>query len=223
MLIDSEEGTPPTVHQAFAAVMADVRAIEKSQRNQQQGFRFRGIDDVMQEVGPALRSHGVFIVPTAKDMTSETYQTKQGTTMRNVTVTMRFTVYGPAGDSFTGVSFGESADAGDKAVTKAQSVAYRTFLLQSLTVPTGDVDPDAHTHERAAADHSEDVARGDEARGELLAKTKPYGWTPDRLRNRFRTDYDRDLLRTHDVEMITSFADALVAEAEAELAEATKE
>lgn len=137
------------VYEAFGAVMADVRAIEKGDRNQQQGFNFRGIDAVMQVVGPVLRTHGVFIIPTGQELKSETYQTKSNTTMRNVTVTMRFRVYGPSGDSFDGVSFGEAADAGDKAVTKAQSVAYRTFLLQALSVPTGDVDPDAHVHERA--------------------------------------------------------------------------
>lgn len=141
----------PTVHQAFAAVMADVRAIEKSQRNQQQGFTFRGIDNVMQIVGPALRKHGVFIIPNAEDMSSESYETKSGTQMQNVTVKMRYIIYGPDGDKFEGVSYGQSADAGDKAVTKAQSVAYRTFLLQALTVPTGDPDPDSEAHERASA------------------------------------------------------------------------
>lgn len=139
------------VHQAFAAAMAEVTVIAKKDRNEQQRFMFRGIDAVLDEVGPALRRHGVFIVPTAKSMATETYSTKSGTTMRNVTVTMKYTVRGPEGDSFTGSAFGEAADSGDKAVTKAQSVAYRTFLLQSMAVPTGEPDPDASSHERAAA------------------------------------------------------------------------
>ncbi|NKU87713.1 hypothetical protein GS884_09095 [Rhodococcus hoagii] len=58
-------------------------------------------------------------------------------------------MFGPAGDSFSGSAYGEAADAGDKAVSKAQSVAYRTFLLQGLTVPTEERDPDADVHERA--------------------------------------------------------------------------
>lgn len=146
-----------TVFEAFAAAMNDVRAIEKADRNTQQNFSFRGIDAVMQAVGPVLRKHNLFIIPTAKDIRSETYQTRNGASMRNVTVTMRYTVYGPDGDSFEGVSYGEAADAGDKAVSKAQSVAYRTFLLQSLTVPTGDPDPDASTHERATPPAPEPV------------------------------------------------------------------
>lgn len=145
----SDDQRVQNVFEAFGAVMADVKAISKDDKNPQQGFNFRGIDAVMQSVGPVLRKYGVFIIPTGQEMRSETYATRSGTSMRNVTVTMSYRVYGPAGDSFEGVSFGEAADSGDKAVTKAQSVAYRTFLLQALTVPTGDPDPDGSVHERA--------------------------------------------------------------------------
>ncbi|TWS25382.1 hypothetical protein FK268_09330 [Tsukamurella sputi] len=141
-----------TVHEAFAAVMAAVQGIRKGERVESgpARFNFRGVDSVVNAVGPALREHGVLIVPTAEHIDVERYGTKTGGQMKNVTVTMRYTVFGPAGDSFSGVSFGEAADAGDKAVSKAQSVAYRTFLLQALTVPTDEPDPDQNVHERAA-------------------------------------------------------------------------
>jgi hypothetical protein len=139
------------VYEAWGAVMQSVRAIEKNDNNSQQGFKFRGIDATMQAVGPAFREHGVMVVPVGEDLRTESYQTRSGTQMKNVTVTVRYRVYGPAGDHFEGVAYGEAADVGDKAVTKAQSVALRTFLLQSLMVPTGDSDPDAASHERAVA------------------------------------------------------------------------
>lgn len=139
----------PTVHEAFAKVMSEVGAIAKDDVNQAQRFNFRGIDATMNTVGPALRKHGVVIVPEAMSIESERYATAKGGQMRNATVHMKYTVFGPAGDSFTGSTYGEAADAGDKAVSKAQSVAYRTFLLQGLTVPTQERDPDADVHERA--------------------------------------------------------------------------
>lgn len=129
--------------------MGQVQGIRKGDRNAQQGFNFRGIDAVMNHVGPALREHGVVIIPEAVDMESERYDTAKGGKMKNVTVLMKYTVHGPEGDSFSGSAYGEAADAGDKAVSKAQSVAYRTFLLQSLTVPTDEPDPDSFVHERA--------------------------------------------------------------------------
>jgi hypothetical protein len=176
------EQRSPNVFEAWHAVMTDVSSIAKSDRNDQQKFNFRGIDAVMQSVGPALRAHGVFIIPTGTEMRTETYSTKSGTTMRNVTVTMQFRVYGPAGDYFDGTSFGEAADSGDKAVTKAQSVAYRTFLLQSLTVPTGDPDPDASTHERSSAPPRTDL---DDALDELGDMCAGLGLAPQDVAQRF--------------------------------------
>lgn len=139
-----------TVDDAWNAVMRDVQAIKKGERNNAQGFSFRGIDTVMNAVGPVLREHGVSITPYPEDITTSSYETSRGTTMFSAIVKMRYTVRGPAGDSFDGGAFGEAADAGDKAVSKAQSVAYRVFLLQGLTIPTDDPEPDAESHQRAS-------------------------------------------------------------------------
>lgn len=137
------------VYEAFSAVMGDVQGIRKAERNPQQGFNFRGIDAVLNAVGPALRTHGVIITPEAQSIDVERYQTAKGGQMQGVIVHMRYTVHGPEGDSFSGSAYGQAADAGDKAVSKAESVAYRTFLLQALTVPTDEPDPDSQVHERA--------------------------------------------------------------------------
>jgi hypothetical protein len=44
---------------------------------------------------------------------------------------------------------GEAFDSGDKATAKAMSVAFRIALLQGLSLPTDETDPDAQTYERA--------------------------------------------------------------------------
>lgn len=139
----------PTVFGAWSQVMGAVQAVKKDGFNAQQNFNFRGIDAVMNAVGPALREYGVIVLPTVEDIQVERYTTgRNNTAMKNVTVRMRYTVHGPAGDSFSGVTFGEASDSSDKAVAKAQAVAYRVFLLQGLTIPTDDPDPDASTDER---------------------------------------------------------------------------
>lgn len=161
-----------TVHQAFSKVMGAVQGIRKGERNQQQNFNFRGIDAVVNAVGPALREHGVFIIPQALSIDVERYESRGGASMKNVTVLMKYEVFGPAGDSFVGVSYGEASDAGDKSVSKAQSVAYRTFLLQGLTVPTDEPDPDASLHERAPQRPPEPWMV---ARDELVAAVKDAG------------------------------------------------
>lgn len=168
---------PKTVYQAWADVMATIRSVGKGGINRQQGFTFRGIEQVQNAVGPALREHGVAVVPTVEAIDVERYQTDRGTGMMGVIVTMSFTVFGPAGDHFTGRAYGQASDAGDKAVTKAQSVALRTFLTQALMIPTNDPDPDEEAHERSAVASPPVDPALQAARGELWRATEGHGST----------------------------------------------
>jgi len=128
--------------------MADVRAVAKSEVNSHQHFNFRGIDAVVNAVGPVLRKHRVIVVPTMRDIYRQavTVGAKQ-TPMQAVSLTVAYRFYGPAGDYLEAVVAGESMDSGDKATAKAMSVAFRTALLQTLALPTTDPDPDLDTYE----------------------------------------------------------------------------
>ena len=137
-----------TVHQALSKVMGDVQAVRKDSKNQAQKFLFRGIDAVLNAVGPALRKHGVTIVPEDVEVHRSNGATASGKQTAEVVVKVTYRVYGPAGDSIHGKVAAEAMDFGDKAIAKAMSVAYRTFLLQALTIPTDDPDPDSESYER---------------------------------------------------------------------------
>lgn len=141
---------PLTIHQALSGVMGEVQSVGKESRNTQQGYNFRGVDAVVNAVGPALRRWGVIVVPVEAGYDAEHFTTKKGTEMRSVTVRVAFRFYGPAGDYIDAMALGESADSGDKAIPKAHSVAYRTLLLQALCIPTDEPDPDAASVERGA-------------------------------------------------------------------------
>lgn len=138
----------PTVHQALNKVMGDVQAVKKDSKNQAQRFNFRGIDAVMNAVGPALRKYGVTILPEDVDVHRSNGTTANGKQTAEVVVKVTYRVYGPGGDSIHGKVAAEAMDFGDKAIAKAMSVAYRTFLLQALTIPTDDPDPDGESFER---------------------------------------------------------------------------
>jgi hypothetical protein len=114
------------------------------------GYSFRGVDATVNAVGPLLREHGLVIVPHVRDTIYQTVTVgAQRTQMGHVRVHVAYSVYADNGDSFGGSASGEAMDAGDKATPKAMSVAFRTFLLQSLALPTGEKDPDAEVYERA--------------------------------------------------------------------------
>lgn len=139
-----------TVHQALSKVMGDVQAVKKDSKNQAQRFNFRGIDAVMNAVGPALRKHGVVILPEDVEVHRSNGTTASGKQTAEVVVKATYRVYGPSGDSIHGKVAAEAMDFGDKAIAKAMSVAYRTFLLQALTIPTDEPDPDGESYERGA-------------------------------------------------------------------------
>lgn len=122
----------------MAEVMNEVRSVAKSDENSHFGFKFRGIDTVLEKVAPALRSAGVVTIPELLEQTTE----ERGKSLR-VVVKVAYHFHGPAGDRLTAVVPGEAMDAQDKASSKAMSVAYRTALIQALAIPTGERDPHA--------------------------------------------------------------------------------
>lgn len=153
----------PTIVQALAAVMEDVRAVGKDARNQQQGYQFRGIDALLNAVGPAFRKHGVVAMPLLEESSWRDVKTSTGKDSREVTVKVRYRFYGPAGDFIDAVVPGESMDFGDKGAPKAMSVAYRIALIQALCLPTHDTDPDAESFERASSGQSNQSRSADPA------------------------------------------------------------
>ena len=140
-------GETPTVVQALSLVMADIGAVAKSGVNQQQKFYFRGVDAVVNAASPAFRRRGVVVIPTLLEKSRTSSQTKSGSTLNVVEVTVKYTFHGPAGDSVCAVVAAEAFDSGDKATAKAMSVAFRTALLQTLALPTDEADPDADVYD----------------------------------------------------------------------------
>lgn len=173
---------PRTIMQALASVMRDVQAVGKDGFNTNQKYKFRGIDAVVNAVGPAFREHGVIATPEVETSTFRDVKTSGGKPSRECTLTVRYRFYGPAGDFIEAVVPGESMDSGDKGAAKAMSVAYRIALLQVLCIPTDDVDPDESSYERAEPMY-ERVDPSDEAK-ELMDKVRAATAMPGLLKAR---------------------------------------
>lgn len=77
--MDEQPSTVPKIYGAIAAIMKETKAITKSSRNQQQGFMFRGIDAVMNELHDLFANNGVFILPEVLDYTVAEKVTGKGT------------------------------------------------------------------------------------------------------------------------------------------------
>ena len=143
----------PKVYAAMVGVMEDIgkEGISKARKNEQQGYKFRGIDDVYNELNRLLAKHHLLMLPTVvKDEQTER-QTPRGGTLFFTRLTVDFKlVCADDGSSEIVRTIGEAMDSGDKSTNKAQSAAYKYAAMQVFCIPTeGDNDADAKTHEVA--------------------------------------------------------------------------
>lgn len=142
--------TTPLIFERMHAVLAALPAIGKEQENVQQGFKFRGIDDVMNALNPLLTKHGVFYVPEVLERVAATRATRNGGVMYEVNLHVRFTFYAPDGSSVTASGWGEGTDSGDKSTSKAMTGAMKYVLFEVFAISTkeaSDLDLDRTTPE----------------------------------------------------------------------------
>lgn len=138
------------VYQAITAVQMALskEGISKSRNNAQQGYKFRGIDDVYNALSPMLAANQLCILPRCLSRTVVERTTQKGGVLFYVCIEAEFDfVSAEDGSKHTVKTFGEAMDSGDKATNKAMSAAYKYAAFQAFAIPTeGDNDADAQTH-----------------------------------------------------------------------------
>lgn len=139
------------VYNAIAAVQSEMAqvGISKGRKNQQQGYAFRGIDDVYAALSPVLAKNGLCIIPRVIERVEVERKTAKGGLALYVTVHAEFDfVSAKDGSKHTAATYGEAMDTADKATNKAMSAAYKYAAFMTFAIPTeGDNDADATTHE----------------------------------------------------------------------------
>lgn len=136
------------IYESINKIMNDIPAIKKGKYNSQQGFKFRGIDDVMNALHPLLSKYKVFIAPEVMQQTREERQTAKGGNLIYSICKIKFTFYAEDGTSIECITIGEGMDSGDKATNKAMAIAMKYALFQIFCIPTEEmIDPDSETPE----------------------------------------------------------------------------
>ena len=165
--VEPQETTPaypiyrtPKVYSAIAKVMAEVGriGISKDRKNDQQGYKFRGIDDVYNALSGLLSSAGLCVLPrvTKREVTERA--TKNGGVLFYVVLDVSFDLVAAEDGSRHTISVvGEAMDSGDKATNKAMSAAFKYACMEVFCIPTeGTPDADQETHDVAAKEVPDD-------------------------------------------------------------------
>lgn len=136
------------IYQKIANILKETKAITKSEKNQQQGFKFRGIDNVMNELHELFAKNDVFILQEVQEWTTNDRPTKSGGVNTFTRAKIKFRYMTVDGSSVETVNVGEAMDSGDKGFNKAMSIALKYSLLQMFLIPTEEPkDPDLTTPE----------------------------------------------------------------------------
>ena len=144
--------------------------IGKGRKNEQQGFLFRGIDDLYNALAGIVAREGLCILPRVLARTVVERPTKSGGVSTFALVDVEFDlVAAEDGSKHTIRTMGEAMDTADKATNKAMSAAMKYACLMAFQIPTeGDNDADAHTPEPVRREPAPQTETSKQVNGEIL-------------------------------------------------------
>lgn len=143
----AETAKQMNIYQAISKCMEEIGAVGKNDVNKTQGFKYRGIDAVMNSINPALVNNHIFIVPEVLEQTREERKSIKGATLIYSVCKIKYTFFAEDGSSITAVTIGEGMDSGDKATNKAMAIAFKYACFQVFCIPTEEMqDPDSESH-----------------------------------------------------------------------------
>lgn len=145
-----------SIYESITKAMSQIAPIAKAQKNQMQGFMFRGIDAIMNELQPVFIKNKIFVSPEVLETKREDRQTAKGGNLIYSVLKIKFTFYAEDGSNVSATVIGEAMDSGDKASNKALSIGFKYACLQVFCIPTEDTkDPDFESHEIKPLDKPE--------------------------------------------------------------------
>jgi hypothetical protein len=133
------------IYKLMGAVLADIGAVDKMQKNNSQGYKFRGVDDVYNAVHSAVKKHGIFCLPEIKKIIfREKIKSAKGQEGWHQILEISYKFCAPDGSFVECTVWGESADYGsDKTTNKCMSIAHKYALFQVFMIPVSEIeDPD---------------------------------------------------------------------------------
>jgi hypothetical protein len=110
--------------------------LAKEGNNQFDGYNFRGIDQVYNNLGPLLAEHKLLILPQVLERSEQVYTNAKGTQMVRTVIRVRFVCKCVDCEGEEHIeTFGEAADRSDKSTNKAMSAAMKYAMINAFCIP----------------------------------------------------------------------------------------
>lgn len=200
------------IYESITNIMQESIAIGKEKLNKQQGFKYRGIDDVMNTFYPLLSKHKVFIVPEVLGQQREERTTAKGGNLIYSIMKIKYTFYAEDGTSVSAVVVGEGMDSADKSSNKAMAVGMKYAMFQVFCIPTEEMpDSDGETPPPSTPKKEEkkDVPfKVEEPKPMTLEEARQMGFTSNGKEYVVATMTDEQLLAMKDYTKLPRLAEA---------------
>ena len=136
------------IYGKIAEVMGALGSVGKNKKNVQQGYAFRGIDDMYNALNTHLATAKIFFTSDILSKEREERETKNGGHLLYTILRIKWSIFAEDGSFVTTETIGEAMDSGDKSANKAMSAAYKYALMQVFCIPTEEPkDTEHETHE----------------------------------------------------------------------------
>jgi hypothetical protein len=193
------------IYEALSEINKKVDPIKKDKQNTQQNFKYRGIDQVMNELHKLFAEHGVIITSDIVGSVREERTTSKGTVMIYSIIDYKFTLIATDGTFVTTTVRGEANDSGDKSSNKSYAIAMKYALLGMFLIPTEEMkDPDA---ENAAAQNpvvpaKPELLPTDKVMWDKIVTALKNGYTLEQIRTKWTiSDANGDMLLKESTEI----------------------
>lgn len=131
------QATMGKIYGRICDIMAEVQAIGKEQKNVAQNYKYRGIDDVYNDLHVLFAKHRVFsVIADIKEIQTKEFSSSRGSTMFKFIVPVTYRFYTDDGSYIDSGVIGSGMDTGDKEVYKALAGAHKYAIMQLLMIPT---------------------------------------------------------------------------------------
>lgn len=156
-----------TFGEAMAAVLADIKSMEKLDTNHFGGYDYVPVDDVYDAVRPILARHGVTIVQNEKSSSVFEANTAKGG-KNEFWIKQDFEyciIYGEETYPIGGNTSVARMSMGSQSCGANASYSMKTFLRSTFLIPMGEYDIDSGKHEEELASHDKSSGRASNGTG----------------------------------------------------------
>jgi len=143
---ETRPSNKPLIYQKMANVMRKVGAVAKKSKNTAQGYAYRSVDDVFNELHNIFAEEGIFITYTTlnKEINHlESEANGKSSLVHEAVGDIEYSFYAEDGSSISTIVSGYALDKGDKAMGKLYAYSIKYALMHMFLIPTNDsLDPD---------------------------------------------------------------------------------